>query len=205
MKFQAKASVDFEVVPAGNHIAICNGVIDLGLQPGRGQYPDPKHEVYLRFELPTEVVTYQKDGQQVSGPMSIGRRFTASMSEKANLRKFIEGWFSKRFPDDDAASDFDFKYLIGKRCLLNVTHNEKGQKVYANIAGASPIPKGMQADQKQYNPSLYFSLEESGDAEFRALPEWLQETINKRIEPEKQPTKTAATTAAGDFDDDIPF
>src|SRR5687768_6847948 len=107
MKFPAKASVDFAAVPAGNHVAICNAVVDLGMQPGSGMYPDPKHQVYVRFELPTERVKYVKDGNEVEGPMSIGKTFTASMSEKANLRKFIESWFSKKFQNDNAASDFD--------------------------------------------------------------------------------------------------
>lgn len=56
MKFPAKPSSDFEVAPAGNHVAICNAVVDLGLQPGSKMYPDPKHQVYIRFELPLERV-----------------------------------------------------------------------------------------------------------------------------------------------------
>jgi hypothetical protein len=182
MKFAAKASVDFEIAPAGSHIAICNGVIDVGLQPGRGQYPDPKHEVYLRFELPTETVTFKKDGKETTGPMSVGRFFTASMSEKANLRKFIEGWFAKKFPNDEAAADFDFKKLLGLKCLLNITHTEKGSKTYANITSASPVVKGMTADFKQQNPSLYFSIETSTNAEFNALPEWMRKKIDGRIQ-----------------------
>ena len=71
----------------------------------------------------------------------IGRTFTASMSEKANLRKLIESWFGKKFPNDEAAADFDCTKLLGYKCLLNVTHTEKGQKTYANVANATPIPK----------------------------------------------------------------
>lgn len=204
MRFAAKASADFEIAPSGNHVAICNAVVDLGLQPGSGMYPDPKHQVYIRFELPTETVKYQKDGKEISGPMSIGRTFTASMSQKANLRKFVEGWFSKAFPSDEAAADFDFKALIGRKCLLNISHNEKGQKVYANIASASPIPKGMHADYSQQNPSLYYSLESPDNAAFNALPDWLKEKISGRIQ--EAPAKNSEPSFAGaEFDDDIPF
>lgn len=209
MKFAAKASADFEQVPAGNHIAICNAIVDLGIQPGRGMYPDPKHECYVRFELPTERVSYQKDGKDHEGPMSIGRTFTASMSEKANLRKFIEGWFGKKFPNDDAAADFDLKHVLAKRCLLNVTHTEKGGKTYANVTSAAPIPKGMPVDHAQHNPSLYFSLETPDDKVFDKLPKWIQEKIQNRI-PESQPTPAAQkveqmATGAEDFSDEIPF
>lgn len=210
MKFPAKANANFEAVPAGNHIAICNAIIDLGMQPGSGMYPDPKPQVYLRFELPTERIKYTKDGKELEGPMSIGRTLTASMSEKANLRKLIESWFGKRFPTDDAAADFDLQNLLGRKCLLNVTHTEKGGKVYANITNATPIPKGMTADYAQHNPSLYFSLDDPDTQTFQALPEWLRTKIEERIvQQPKKHTEDAyseyASTADGDFDDDIPF
>lgn len=209
MKFAAKASVDFAICPAGNHIAICNAVIDLGLQPGSGMYPDPKHQVYVRFELPTEQITYTKDGKEVTGPMSIGRTFTASMSEKANLRKFIESWFGKKFPNDETAADFDVALVLSKKCLVNVTHSEKSGKTYANIANATPIPKGMPAEYTQANPSLFFDLTDPDQATFNKLPEWLQKKITERLE-EPAAQKSAeneylADSKTPDFDDEIPF
>lgn len=212
MKFPAKASADFVTCPAGNHVAICNAVVDLGMQPGSGQYPDPKHQVYIRFELPTEQIKYVKDGQEITGPMSIGRTFTASMSEKANLRKFIESWFGKKFPNNDSAADFDHAALLGRKCLLNVTHTEKGEKTYANISAATPIPKGMTADYQQHNPSLFFDLNDPDDSAFQRLPEWLQKKINERLSDEKLPVGVGAETEylngggpSHDFNDDIPF
>jgi hypothetical protein len=212
MKFQAKASADFEIVPSGNHVAICNAVVDLGVQPGRGMYPDPKHECYVRFELPTETIKYQKDGKDLEGPMSIGRTFTASMSEKANLRKFIEGWFGKKFPNDDAAADFDLKAVLGKKCLLNVTHTEKNGKTYANVTAAAPIPRGMTAEYAQHNVSLYFSLDTPDQKAFDKMPKWIREKIEARIVPQNTVTPQRAshdtqadTEVDSALDDDIPF
>lgn len=208
MKFAAKASADFQICPAGNHIAICNAIVDLGLQPGRGQYPAPKPQVYLRFELPTERISYEKDGKQIEGPMSIGRDFTASMGEKANLRKFIESWFGKRFPSDEAAADFDCKQLLGRKCLLNVTHTEKGTKVYANIQNATPIPKGMPAEFAQHNRSLYFDLSAPDQIAYQSLPEWIRKKIDGRLqeEPRKTGAQDERTPPPEDFgDDEIPF
>lgn len=208
MKFPAKAGGDFEVAPAGNHVAICNAIVDLGLQPGSGMYPDPKHQVYLRFELPTETMSYQKDGQTVTGPMSIGRSFTASMSEKANLRKFIESWFGKKFPSDEAAADFDLQAVLSRKCLLNVTHANKAGKTYANINNATPIPKGMNTEYQQHNKSLYFSLDKPDEATFDALPKWLKEKIQGRLEESKASAADegyGGVQPSGDFDDSIPF
>lgn len=206
MKLPAKASVDFEIAPAGNHVAICNAVIDLGVQKGRGIYPDPKHEIYIRFELPTERVKYVKDGHEVEGPMSVGRRFTASMSQKANLRKFIESWFGKAFGTDEAASDFDVALLLSRKCLLNITHSDKGDKKYANIANATPIPKGMPAEFSQHNQSISFDLTSSDQQTFNLLPEWLQKTINERLDDRlEDKSQKPATNNGAPFDDDIPF
>ncbi len=210
MKFAAKATADFEIVPAGNHVGICNAVIDLGIQPGSGQYPAPKHQVYVRFELPTERITYQKDGKDIDGPMSIGRSFTASMSEKANLRKFVESWFGKKFPTDEAAAEFDFKSILGRKCLLNITHTEKGMKTYANIANATPIPKGMTADYTQHKKSLYFALASPDQLVYQAIPEWLRKKIDSRITEEKMVAdyvagKDERNPPPHEFDEDIPF
>jgi len=203
MKFPAKHSTDFTPPPAGNHVGICNGVVELGLQPGSGQYPDPKHQVYLRFELPTEMV--ERDGEPPA-PMQTGRTFTASMNEKANLRKFIEGWFGKVFPSDTAAESFDCKSLLGRRCLLNITHTERDGKVRAKVSAAAPIPKGMKSEEAQHNANLYYSLEESTAEDLQRLPEWLQKKVNERLaQPEAPKPKAKVIDTTGEPDDDIPF
>jgi hypothetical protein len=161
-------------------MAICTGVIDFGLQPGSAMYPKPKHQVYIRFELPDETITYTKDGEEVSGPMSIGRTFTASMGSKSNLRPFIESWFGKKFPSDDAAGAFDLSKLLGRACLLNVTHQKKGDKTYANVQAATPLLKGM-VPPAQHNPSVLYSLDEPDPAALKSLPEWMQKKVASRL------------------------
>ncbi len=207
MKFPAKGGNDFAIAPVGNHLAICNAIVDLGLQPGSLQYPEPKHQVYIRFELPDEVVEYEKDGQKISGPMSIGRTFTASMSPKANLRKFVESWFGKSFPSDDAAAAFDFQNVLGRKCLLNVAHTERDSKTYANINAATPLPKSMAtADVQQHNPSLYFDLANPSGTAFAALPEWLRKKVESRLDPTPvNPSRADDVDGGEPFDDSIPF
>ncbi len=204
MKFEAKSGGDFEPVPAGNKIAICNAIVDLGVQKGRGRYPDPKHEVYIRFELPTERIKYEKDGVEVEGPMSIGRRFTASMSSKANLRQFIESWFSKKFPTDPEAADFDHAKLVGRKCLINVTHNESNGKTYANISSVGPIPDGMPSEYSQHNGSIVFDLSKPDQDAYDALPEWLKKQVDERLCDNMHEAK-GETKPPADYDDDVPF
>lgn len=204
MKFPVKHTADFAIVPAGNHVAICNAVVDLGLQPGSRQYPDPKPQVYLRFELPQEQIEYTRDGEKITGPMSIGRTFTASMSAKANLRRFAESWRGRPFTDEQA-EDFDFQRLLGQRCLLNVTHTDREGKTYANIATATPLPKGMASTEPQHNTSLYYTLDTPDSRAYSALPEWLRKKIAARIQPAELADEPVHTGELSGADDEIPF
>lgn len=214
MKFPSKGGTDFEIPPPGNHAAICNLICDVGLQPGSGMYPEEKPQVYIRFELVDEIRKYKdKGGHEVEAPMTIGRMFTASMHEKANLRKFVESWSGKPFKDDDEASEYEFKKLPGKSCLLNVVHVTRGTKTYANIKDVTPLPKSMKITAQQYNPTIYFSLDDPKTEDFNRLPKWLKEKIENRLE-EKDATEGTtlppigagmATGPINDNDDDIPF
>src|SRR4249919_1035966 len=170
---------DFKRAPAGSHIAVCNLVADCGMQPGSQAFPSPKRKVYIRFEIPAERVEYEKDGKPVEGPLTIGSFYTASMNEKATLRKHLEGWRGKKFSDDEAAT-FDVSVLLGKACMLSVVESESGGKTYSNISGIGSLPKGMHAPQAE-NPLLYFD-DDSNPADLEKLPKWLREKIESQLQ-----------------------
>ena len=202
---------DFEPVPAGSHIAVCDIVADIGLQPGSGMYPQPKNQVYIRFELPNERIQFEKDGKKQEGPQVIGKTYTASMNEKANLRHHLESWRGKAFTDEEAES-FDVSAILGKPCMLTVMHTKKGEKTYANITSIGPLPKGIQAKTiiPEITPVLYASSDDT--ASYAALPEWLRKKIDSQILVEaKRETTTSEMPPVGAYDsteitdDDIPF
>lgn len=200
---------DFKSVPSGSHIAVCNLVADLGLQPGSAAYPAPKHKVYIRFEVPAERVEYEKDGKKIDGPVVIGSFFTASMHEKATLRARLEGWRGRKFTDDEAAN-FDVSTILGKPCMLTVVENVIGDKVYTNIASISPLPKGVSAPINE-NDLLYYA--EDDRQQLKVLPDWIKEKIANQIKPKAESaTGTYANrpdkydySDVGITDDDIPF
>lgn len=171
-------SDDFKRCPAGSHIAVCNLVADVGMQPGSGMYPEPKRKLYVRFEIPNERVEFERDGQKVEGPLTIGQFFTASMHEKANLRKQLEGWRGRAFTDDQAAA-FDVSSILGKPCMLTVVEKESGGKVYANIKGIGPLPKGVPAPKAE-NPLLLYDADNLKT--YEKLPKWLRDTVDKQLE-----------------------
>ncbi len=205
MKFKAGSSgnEDFKRVPAGNHIAVCNLIADVGLQPGSAAFPKPKYKLYIRFEIPGERLQYEKDGRKIDGPMTIGSFYTASMNEKAILRQHLESWRGRKFTDAEA-EDFDVSTIIGKACMLSVVESQSGGKTYANIKSIAGLPKGM-TPPKAENPLLVYGGDKRDS--FNNLPEWLKDKIQKQLTPENTPDEAPPPEDIGgrDFDDSIPF
>lgn len=190
---------DFKRLSAGTHLGVCNVIADVGYQPGSQMYPDPKRKVVLRWEVPSERVEYEIDGKKHEGPMCISATFTASMSGKSNLRKFLEGWRGKKFTDEEAAA-FDVSSVLGKACLLTIAETTKGDETYSNVAGASPLMKGMVAPQAE-NPLLYYAEDDRGA--FDKLPKRIREKIESQLPPPGAKAKPAPVAEIAD--DDIPF
>lgn len=216
IKASAKAGKDFDPVPAGVHFAICTQVIDLGLQPQSGKFPKPKHQVYLKFEIPDIEVTWEKDGEERTGPATIGRKFGLSLSDKSHLKPFLVSWRGKPFTATELEG-FDITSVAGKVCQLNVVHEDKraeGGKIYAKITNAFPLIKeqlaGLKANPGRAKPSqdlLVYSPASHDQAMWDRLPEWLQKAIDERVKEEQaaEDVSQAPTKGAEDFDDDIPF
>lgn len=201
---------DYKSLSSGSHIAVCNMVVDLGIQPGSGMYPDPKRQVLIRFEAPNERIEYEKDGKKSEGPIVISKTFTASMHEKANLRKQLESWRGKKFTDEEA-ENFDVSSILGATCMLSVVETEKGDKVYSNITSIGALPKGF-PKQASENKLIFYSEEE--DAMYNDLPDWIKKKVDGQIRSAKP--KPDYSDSAANFDpsrpdsleitdDDIPF
>lgn len=198
-----KGGGDFKPVPAGTHVAVCTMVADMGVQPA-GKYR-PRQQVYIRWELPNEITSWKDgDGREHSGPMVIGQKYTLSLSEKANLRANLEAWRGRAFTEQELAG-FDLRNILGKSCMLGVTHNTVGNKTYANIKAVMGLPKGTSPVAPSVTP-IFYDIDDHDEGVFKKLPNWLQEAINGRVSSD-----TASTVDSGghevddDFDDDIPF
>jgi hypothetical protein len=197
MTFSAGSGGDYKRLETGSHAAVCDQVILLGLQPGSAQYPKPKLKVYIRWQVPSERTEDDR-------PMVIGATLTASMNEKAQLRKLLEGWRGEKFTDE-AAESFDVAKLIGKACMVSVVESESGGKTYSNVASVSKLPKGMPAPVLEGEPLVYWNTRSNEDGfVFRKLPEWLQKKIDSQLEPESAPRRDEHAFA-GEFNDDVPF
>lgn len=202
MKLTDNGGKEFEAAPAGNHIARCVGMIDLGTQTGEYQGKTTHaRKIVLRWELPNELIS---EGEWAGKPFVVQQFYTASLSEKANLRKVLESWRGRPFTPDELMG-FDSKNLLDKPCMVNITHTDKGK---AKVTSVAQVPKGMQVPGR-VNDLLYFSLEpdEFKAAIFEGLSDFYKEQIRKSPEwAELQGTRPAPSgNKFEDFESDIPF
>lgn len=201
---------DFKKCPPGVHAAVCDMVINQGVQRGEWMGQEKNLEkVYLRFEVPKERVEYAKDGEHHNRPISIGLTLTNSLGEKANLRKLLESWRGRQFTPDEL-KNFDLTAILGKPCMITVEHKTKGDKTYANITAIAKyqavmkiagidVPVEMPVAEM---PVLGYHPEFMAET-YTQLPEWLRKVIDARVLPEGHTVGASAEPA--DFDDDIPF
>lgn len=198
-----QSNSDFAPVPAGTYVARCYSMIQLGTH--EEEYMGQKKElnkVRITWELPTELKVF-KEGEPEK-PYSISKEFTLSMYEKANLRKFLEGWRGKGFTDDEAEA-FDITVLLGKVCMVSIIHKtSKNGKVYADISSVTTIPKGLEVPP-QINDSFEFSFESFDEAKLNGLPDWLKEKITTSQEYNNLMNPQSVETPAEPAHDDLPF
>lgn len=168
----------FELAPAGTHPARCYRITDMGTQSTDYQ-GETKHQrkVLIGFELLGD--ERMSDGR----PFSINKRYTASLHEKAQLRKDLAAWRGRDFTPDELKG-FELPKVLGAFVLLNLIHVEKNGKDYCNIASIMPLPKSMPKPEG-VNELLTFDLEKFDQAAFVQLSPGLQEKIT--ASPEFKP------------------
>ena len=195
-----------ELIPAGNYIARCYQMIEIGTVKetilGKEKIV-PK--VRIGWELPTELKVFNNEnGEQ---PCVISKEYTLSMAEKANLRIALKSWRGKDFTEDEAKS-FDITKLLGVPCMINIIHktSKDGLKVYEEISGITPIPKGIECPP-QYNKTLLLSYDSFDVEVFNKLPDFIRNKMTGSLEyvAIQSPNHTNIEPSTTSEDDDLPF
>jgi hypothetical protein len=203
----SNGSAPRELIPADNYIARCYKMIEIGTVEevilGEKKI---LHKVRIGWELPTEMRVFDKEkGEQ---PLVIDKEYTLSMNEKANLRKDLKSWRGKDFTEDEARS-FDITKLIGAPCMLNIIHKPSKKdpsKVYEEIAGITPMPKGVPCPE-QINRSFVLSYDEFDVELFDMLPDFIKNKMITSVEYQavKNPESKSFTEQIMDDNQDPPF
>jgi len=167
-KFVERKGVE---IPEGTQVGLFAGLIHLGTQ--RNEYEGKvsyKDQVLLRFELPDVTL---EDGR----PITITKRETNSAGAKSNMLKLVRALKGTK----DLEDGVDYEELIGQPVMLEIAHTAKGN---AKIDGYMPVPEFLKKTVKPLmtEPQLLFDVEQISDKELEAMPEWLRELINKRVQ-----------------------
>lgn len=172
---------DHTPVPAGTYVARCYSMIHIGTVEenimGESKW---LNKVRISWELPTETKVFKEEnGEQ---PYVISKEFTLSMNEKANLRKFLEGWRGKGFTEDEAKA-FDITVLLGKPCMLSVIHKtSKKGNIFAEISSCSALPKGLVCPD-QINEMLELNYTDNwSNREYSKLPQFIKDKMSQSKE-----------------------
>jgi hypothetical protein len=201
MKWQDTGGGDFEQPPVGTYVARCVKIIDIGTQKGEYQGKATiKRQCIIGWELPTELMT---EGDYAGKPFTVSKFYTASLSEKANLRKDLANWRGRDFNEQELEG-FDAKNILDKACLIALTLNDKGK---TRVTGVMAIPKGTLVPER-VNGLTYFSLDEFSHEAFDKLSDGYKKLITASPEYRALTDPTHAPPRKGNFDDmddDVPF
>lgn len=195
-----------ELIPAGNYIARCYQMIQIGhvKEVILGEVKT-LNKVRIGWELPTETKVFnQEKGEQ---PFVISEEYTLSMHEKSNLRKVLASWRGKDFTQEEATS-FDITKLLGVPCMVNIIHRPAKTdptRMYQKIGSVSPLAKGVTCPP-QFNETSVLQYDNFDYNLYNSLPDFIKDKIRNSEEFIKMqsPEQTVFMTHEGP-EDDLPF
>lgn len=177
MKIKDRAKPALPPVPAGQYLAVCVGVYDLGEQYSE-KYKNYSPKLMISFDIPS--VTIEVEGKME--PRQLSREFTISGKNNSKLRAFISSWNGTQY-SDEAFGEFDPLTQVGKPAMINVLLNETGE--YANIDTIMPLFPGLPAPATT-TPFRVWDMDKWDDKAFEDLPTWVQEKIKKSSQYQKE-------------------
>lgn len=192
-----KSNSQKTLVPSGTHIARTIGLIYIGTI--ESEWKGEKKSLYkirLTWELPNKTHVF-KEGDKPK-PFTISREFTFSMGPKSNLRPIVEGIIGTSLKDEEA-NNFDLNEVLGKPCLISVSHEEGQSGVYAAVKSCTPIIEGMTCPP-QINETKVLDYSKWDQEYFDSLPDFIKEKIESsneyklkmRLDPLRKPVSVTA-------------
>lgn len=177
MKIKDRAKPALPPVPAGQYLAVCVGVYDLGEQYSE-KYKNYSPKLMISFDIPS--VTIEVEGKME--PRQLSREFTITTKNNSKLREFISSWNGTQY-SDESFGEFDPLTQVGKPAMINVLLNETGE--YANINTIMPLFPGLPAPTTT-TPLRVWDMDKWDDKAFEDLPAWVQEKIKKSSQYQKE-------------------
>lgn len=188
----------FPTAPEGTFPAVCVDEIDLGKVPSTYNGEERmRHMVRLVWQIDEQISDVEAEKFQMApGSLYIVKQdYTASLDEKAKLRKHLQSWRGRAFTPAELGG-FDLGSIVGASCMVSIVHNA-GRKggTFANVEGVMKLLKGTVA----MKPMGYVRVKDRKVAE--PVPAQHHRTTQKP--PEEQPPVQWGSDEI--TDDDVPF
>jgi len=183
-----------KLTPKGTHQAVCVSVVDLGTGEETWQGETKiQRKINVTWALPKSTV--EIDGEQ--RPLLIGKKYTVSDHEKADLTKHLMSWLSL---SQEEVGKYDCSNLIDKTALVTVSHDVRPNgEQYSKVTSVSALPEGLETptvdmERWEYDP-------DNPRKNWDKLQEWQRERV--AISHEYKAAKANGKTE--DETDSIPF
>ena len=188
MKIHASNDTDrFEVAP-GPCIGRLKRIVDFGTQTGTWEGKQySRRKVNIGFQL------FPEDAP-ADQAVYLSKTFTASLDERASLRRFVEGLRGAPITAEDLVNGFELNNLLGTAATLNITQNSAGKP---SISSAMPLMAGMNAPEGE--EVISYNI---GD-DISKLPSWMVNVIAQSPEGAAAGVVPVADAALGA--EDAPF
>jgi len=208
-KRNSSGTTEFKIAPAGSYLARLYRIIDIGTQTTEWMGKKKmQRKIICMFELHGE----DNDGNPLTmddgKPLVVSKRYTLSLDEKATLLKDLQAWRGKDFTQEEL-DGFSLEVLLGKFCMVAITHSEYQDKTYANISSISQVPAVLKklGEPQGINEAMMFSMDPWDKEKFEKLSEGLQNLIKKSAEYRNTfdtPSESSSVPHESELDD-IPF
>lgn len=200
--------VDYKALEAGSYVARCVIIAGVGTQEEQDfktKVPRYVDEIYMVFEC-IDYTRCHKDGspymveingKQVPEPQTVRANYTRSLNSKAKLARHLSGWIGS---DPSEVEEFDLEAeCLGKACILTIGKktSETTGNDYNTIEGIGPLIMGMAEPKKAVTELVCYDVNDHTDETFNALPEWLQETVQRSSEWADQHVASQTINMAG--------
>ena len=136
-KQNSSGSTDFKLPPPGSFLARLYRIIDIGTQTTEWMGKKKmQRKIICMFELHGEDNEGNPLAMDDGKPLVVSKRYTLSLDEKATLRKDLEAWRGKEFTQAEL-DGFNLEVLLGKFCMVAITHSDYNDKKYATASRKS--------------------------------------------------------------------
>jgi hypothetical protein len=180
--------------PEGQFPAVCVDVQDLGWETSE-KYGKTQYKIRLVFFCGqwTEEKEVEIEGQRVKKrfPMTVSKKFTASLHEKSVLRPFAKSWRGSDFTPQELKDGFDFERMYKAPALIQVGHYTYEGETYAGIDSIMRLRDKAEAPAL---PAEYTRLKDRDD--------WDGPAPHPNMSPK---SNADAAPEPADDSDDLPF